>query len=121
MIIKSEFQSESMQWYSECFGDRISDFKIERTHRFIEESLELAQAVGCSKRDVLKIVDYVYARDRGGLNEEAGGSLLTLSLLCSALGIDMEDAGWKELDKVWKLIAKIRRKRMNQDADSPRP
>ena len=43
------FQSRVRPWLIECFGAEVAGNKIERNHRFIEECLELVQALGCSR------------------------------------------------------------------------
>jgi len=59
------FQQRTRLWIEHCFGLEIANDKDERNHRFLEESLELVQSLGCTKEEALKIVDYVYGRPVG--------------------------------------------------------
>jgi len=104
------FQRRVDRWMLACFGSQIAADAAERNHRFIEESLELAQACGMSKQDAYALVDYVYGRPIGEKVQEVGGVAVTLSALCSAQGIDMRHAGELELARVWTKIEQIRAK-----------
>lgn len=104
-----------------CFGKEISGDRIERNHRFLEEALELVQAAGCTKTEALKLVDYVYARPVGELNQEIGGVMVTLAALCLAQHLDMHEEGERELNRIWKCIAKIRAKQAGKPRHSPLP
>lgn len=42
------YQERVHKWILHCFGATIGADKIERNHRFLEESLELVQAGGCT-------------------------------------------------------------------------
>lgn len=59
------FQGQVKQWLVTCFGPEVLNDKPLRSWRFIEEALELVQACGCPKDEVLKTVDYVYGRPVG--------------------------------------------------------
>jgi NTP pyrophosphatase (non-canonical NTP hydrolase) len=115
------FQDRVVDWLIACFGTEIASDQTERCHRFVEESLELAQAVGCTKSDVLQLVDYVYARPAGDKNQEAGGTLITLAALCNASRISMDAAGEAELTRVWAYIDRIREKQAKKPKNKPLP
>ncbi len=97
-----------------CFGETISADKAERNHRFIEEALELVQSLGCTKADVLMLVDYVYGRPLGAPPQEVGGVMVTLAALCLANELSMEGCGEEELERVWGLVEKIRQKQLTK-------
>jgi hypothetical protein len=109
------------KWMVECFGPVISTDKRERNHRFIEEALELVQALHCTKEDVLKLVDYVYDRPAGEPGQEVGGVMVTLAALCMANGLHMVDCGDTELNRVWNNIETIRQKQASKPKHSPLP
>jgi NTP pyrophosphatase (non-canonical NTP hydrolase) len=115
------FQSRVQDWMVACFGREITQDTTERNHRFIEESLELAQSLGCSKLQVIELIDYVYSRPIGETKQEVGGVLLTLAALCSANDIDLIDVGEVELARVWVNIKKIREKRSQKPLGSILP
>ena len=121
LLEKTSFQSRVQDWLVKCFGKMVAKDHKQRTHRFLEESLELAQATGCTATEAYQLVDYVYGRDIGDRHQEVGGTMLTLAALCQAQGIDMESAAEDELKRVWKKIHQIRAKRAAAPKNSPLP
>src|SRR6185312_4381635 len=83
------FQQRVQGWMWECFGLVISRDRTERNHRFLEEALELVQAAGCTQNEAHQLVDYVFNRPIGELNQEIGGVMVTLAAFCSAHDADM--------------------------------
>ena len=81
----------------------------------------MAQANGCSRSDAMALVDYVFSRPKRQADLEVGGVLVTLAGLCSASGINMDDAGDRELAKNWKRIDSIRAKQQSKPHGSPLP
>lgn len=102
------FQQRVQPWMLACFGAQIATDANERNHRFLEESLELAQACGCSAQEVHQLVDYVFSRAAGDKAQEVGGVMVTLAALCLAHGLDMHAAGEEELARIWDRIDPIR-------------
>lgn len=49
-------------------------------------------------KSVVDMVDYVFERPKGDLSQEIGGTLITLSCLCSASHIDMFARGLGQMD-----------------------
>ena len=115
------FQLSVRSWVLECFGPRIADDIIERNYRFLEESLELVQSLGCTRADCLALVDYVYGRDRGQPVQEVGGVMVTLAALCAANYLDMQQAAEHELARIMQpeIMAKIRSKQAAKAIVSP--
>lgn len=107
---EKQFQYRVLQWVKACFGDKVAFDKTERNHRFLEESLELVQAAGCSKEEVVHIVEYVFSRPPGEVSQESAGVCIMLASLCEAHGIDMEDTAENELKRIWDKIDKVREK-----------
>lgn len=83
--------------------------------------MELAQANGCTHHDALALVDYVFGRPPGRPEQEVGGVMVTLAGLCSASGINMDEAGDRELDRNWGRIDSIRAKQKSKPHGSPLP
>jgi hypothetical protein len=106
----TSYQSRVERWLEACFPPSVRSDRGERTHRFLEESLELAQANGCNRHDALALIDYVFGRPAGQPEREVGGVMVTLASLCSASGINMDKAGDRELDRNWDRIDLIRAK-----------
>jgi hypothetical protein len=115
------FQARVKHWLLACFGERISSDKAERSHRFIEEALELVQSAGCSRVECLQLVDYVYGRPVGELKQEVGGVATTLAALCSAYEINASECAEAELARVWQKIDRIREKQAAKPKYSPLP
>jgi NTP pyrophosphatase (non-canonical NTP hydrolase) len=115
------FQSRVQPWMLACFGAEIAADKMERNHRFFEESTETVQANGMTRSEAHQLVDYVYDRPVGELHQEIGGVMVTLAALCLASGIDMHEAGEVELARVWTKIEKIRAKQAAKPKHSPLP
>ena len=118
---RGAFQENVRQWLLACFGPKIAADKIERNHRFIEEALELVQAAGCTQSEAHQLVDYVFNRPVGEIEQEIGGVMITLAALCLAHGFDMVEAGDKEMLRVWSKVEQIRAKHAAKPKHSPLP
>lgn len=117
----ASFQARVQPWMMACFGPAISADRIERNHRYLEESLELVQATGCTAQEAHQLVDYVFGRPVGEPAQEVGGAMVTLAALCLANGLDMHDAAEVELARIWKMIETIRAKQATKPRHSPLP
>lgn len=117
----SAFQRQVIDWMMETFSMETCRNTAERNHRFLEESLELVQAMGCTAAEAHMLVDYTFGRPMGEREQEVGGVLVTLAALCAAAEISMEDCGKTELARCWKNIEKIRAKQANKPPSSPLP
>lgn len=117
------FQQRVQPWLLECFGAEIAADRVERNHRFLEESLELVQALGCTASEAHQLVDYVFGRPVGDPPQEVGGVMVTLAALCLANALDMHGAGEVELARISapELVAKIRAKQAAKPKHSPLP
>jgi len=117
------FQDRVWGWVCECFGAPVAYNVREREHRFIEEAIELVQASGCSKEDVLMLVDHVYGRPAGDVAQEVGGVMITLNALCTRRGVDVKKAAMAEYERINRpdTLEKIRLKQATKPKDSPLP
>jgi NTP pyrophosphatase (non-canonical NTP hydrolase) len=113
------FQKDVETWVENCFGERIAKDAEERSYRFLEESLELVQAVGISKESAHKLVDYVFSRSKGDIAQELGGVMVTLAALSGAVKHDMLTAGETEVTRCWQNIFKIREKHFSKPSFDP--
>jgi NTP pyrophosphatase (non-canonical NTP hydrolase) len=120
-MAEKSFQRQVSEWLSACFPPSVCIAREERMHRFLEEALELAQAIGCSNEDAHKLVDYVFSREVGRPELEVGGVMVTLAALCSAADIDMNCAAERELERNWLRIDAIRRKQTCKPLGTPLP
>lgn len=112
------FQPRVAVWMQETFGPEVSADFTERGFRFGEEAIELLQANGTTKEDVLKLVDYVYGRPIGELRQEVGGTMVTLAALCQAREIDLMAEANTEQSRVEspEIRAKIQAKQADKRA-----
>ncbi|RYF26579.1 MAG: hypothetical protein EOO42_01045 [Flavobacteriales bacterium] len=118
-----DFQKRVGKWLCACFGIEIAENINERSHRFLEESLELCQSLGTTKEEALILVDYVYNRDVGETQQEVGGVMVTLGALCYASKLEMDDCAFVELVRIEHptVMEKIRIKQQNKPKSSPLP
>ena len=115
------FQHRVADWLATCFSMVICRDKTERNHRFLEESLELVQSLGCTQSEAHQLVDYVFGRPAGDPVQELGGVMVTVAALCSANDFDMNEAAEKELSRVWEKMDVIRAKQAAKPKHSPLP
>jgi hypothetical protein len=116
-----KFQHRVLDWLMECFSMEVCRDTQERCHRFTEEALELVQSLGMTASEAHQLVDYVYGRPVGQMEQEVGGVMVTLAALCSSQDTGMEAAGEIELARIWKNIEKIRVKQAAKPKHSPLP
>ncbi|MGP1715571.1 MAG: hypothetical protein ACTS9Y_00195 [Methylophilus sp.] len=120
---KNTFQVAVQEWVIKAFGQLHNNDKASRIHRAVEELLELAQSLNCTKEEVLQLVDYVFSRPVGEPKQELGGVMLTAAALANAFGMDMYECALTELARVNvpEIIEKIRRKEASKPKFSALP
>lgn len=106
------FQQRVTHWSRRAFVRPEALFPQERSDRFCEEAIELLQASGYDKGRILELVEHVYSKPPGKVQQEAGAVLVTLAALLTSLGVVMDDAGADELARISKpeVIERIRAK-----------
>jgi hypothetical protein len=88
-------------WVQSTFGEGLCYDVKERGMRFGEEAIELLQATEqVSREDLHKLVDYVYDRPAGKVEQELGGTMLTLNALAASLYLSPELALRDEFHRV---------------------
>ena len=95
-------QKDVYHWVHNTFGQKFLNDR-ERAFRFIEESLELVQAIGLSSSDVVTILRHVYGRPPGTYPQEMGGVMISLEALAEHLGVDLEQQSCLEWDRINSL------------------
>lgn len=108
------FQKVVEWWCLACHGRERTYNKKERILRFVEESIELAQALDLSKEEVIRLVEWVYSRNKGETFQEIGGVMITIAALCTANDYDLGNAGETELTRIWICMDKIREKQLQK-------
>lgn len=97
-----KLQQRIISWLGRTYGQKTLE-KEERCLRYAEESMELLQAAGVDRETLLKIVDHVYSRPKGDVDQEVTGSYITLVGMCHAHGIDLHRSVDRELDRVEQI------------------
>jgi NTP pyrophosphatase (non-canonical NTP hydrolase) len=116
-----DFQSRVLYWMVRCFTRKDAFTPEQRAFRFIEEALELVQAVGTSREDVLRLVDYVYGRPVGNVIQEIGGVMVTVAGLASACSVPLDDCAENELARCGANTEQIRAKDLAKPERSSLP
>jgi hypothetical protein len=118
------FQDRVGAWMLDCFDPTISNDRLERRDRFIEEALELAQTLPeFTANRAHALVDYVFSRPVGFVEQEVGGVSVTLAALCHAEGIDQGYWANAELERIEQpeVRDKIRAKQASKPVGSALP
>jgi len=110
------WQPKMVLWVRSRLGDDAM-FPHERGMRFLEEALELAQAVGLTEVEIDKVKAHVYAKSVGRVEQEIGGVVSTLLTLAQAHGVSMNEAALAEIDRIHKLPKEKFRKRQELNAE----
>lgn len=108
------FQKRVTSWVEVAFGRDVASNLQERNFRFLEEAVELVQALDMTREEAHKLVDYTYNRPKGDPRQEVGGVVVTLAALADQHGIDLEQCGEMELERCWSNIHKIRAKQQGK-------
>ncbi len=114
------FQKWIWNWMQECFGPP-EEIATDRGFRFLEEALELSQAVKVTREDAHKLVDYVFDRDPGVVSDEVGDVLLTLAGVASANDVPFVTAAHNVTMRAVKNRDKIIAKRKLRPTNGPLP
>ncbi len=113
MSWKRQFQIR--KWVESRLGRTAMD-SHERAMRFLEESLELAQAVGVDELEARRLLNSVWVKPKGVVEQEVGGVGTTLLGLCASLDLDMLAAFDKEIERIDNLPAEKFRIRQEENA-----
>lgn len=117
------FQARVGTWLMACFGRKISEDKLERGDRLLEEVLELLQCGGYPPERVAALTEYTYGRPPGDPPQEVGGVMVCLAAYCETFGIDLQDAAETEYARIMQpeIMLKIRRKQAAKPTGSALP
>jgi len=96
-------RSRIAAWVTRSFGEPNLMSKRERALRVVEEAVELGQALNLTLAEVCKVVDRVYERPAGSVENEVAGTMLTLLSLTVPLGIDPIEVTTTELRRIENL------------------
>lgn len=88
-----------LNWAAHTFG-RVALQRQERTARFVEEAIELAQADDMTALQVMKILARVYERPKGQYRKEIAQCGMTLEALAANVACNLDEAIQGEFDRV---------------------
>lgn len=95
------------QWVRATFGDKVMDDPEERGARVVEEAIELLQVLAHDKKAARekahKLVDAVFDKPVGDLDNEIGGTIVCLLALCGNQGKRLDEMAEKEITRIRNL------------------
>lgn len=98
----SNIQKQIRIWVETRLGKEAMNYP-ERGRRSLEENLELGQALGVTREEAHRLVDHVFDKPLGEIQQELGGAALTLSAAAEAAGFNLGECAQAELDRVYSL------------------
>lgn len=98
-----QMQQAVGDWVARAFGHAVARSQRERSARLLEESLELAQAAGLTEAEAIRMVRHVYTRPVGELEQEIGGTAVTLLAFCAAAEVSLGELAQREIDRVLSM------------------
>ena len=110
MIKIRDFQRRVLEWFEACFSAQMAKKRKRRLYAFFEEANELIQSGGMTREEAHAMVDHVFNREPGEFSQEVAGVFTTLCMVANSHDIDLEDAGEKELARIWEAIPIIQAK-----------
>lgn len=110
--LPESFQARVYPWTLKTFGPTLTLSLKERRQRVGEEAIELLQAAGASRDEIIGIVDHVMNRPMGEPRQEAAGLQVCLAAFCNTMNIDMDQCREEELERCIDKVDKIRDKNL---------
>jgi hypothetical protein len=110
------FQGHAQAWAETAFGPQECEDVVVRRERFLEEAIELYQSCGGDKDTIYIIANEVFKKPAGDPDQEVGGVMTTLAVLCSASAIKVTiiDAAKRELARIWNMIPTVQRRNLTK-------
>jgi hypothetical protein len=87
---RDERQEMVAAWCAAAFGKGHASSLPQRGVRLLEEAIEAYQAVGGTADMAHRLVDFIFARPRGRLDQELGGVGVTLLALANAAALSAD-------------------------------
>ena len=114
--IRRHRQERMMAWCRGVFG-AMGTGVHERALRFLEEAVELVQALGMTETQAMRVLRYVYSRSPGEPEQELGGVAVTLNTLADACGLLLGECEENEFRRVQTMpkdvLIKSQRRKAN--------
>lgn len=97
---RDDRQLSVADWCIAAFGREQAVSLAQRGIRLVEEAIEAAQASGCERDMVHKLVDYVFDRPVGELHQELGGVGVGALALAAAAGLSADECEAREVARI---------------------
>ena len=110
-------QIEAEQLVRSTWGDKSMDDPHERGMRVAEEALETLQVLKGTRAEAHALVDMVFDKPLGEIDNEIGGVLFTLMTLCANLGKRFDTLYAKEIARFKSKDPKFFRAKQKIKAD----
>lgn len=107
-------QKRIRYWVESRLGIMAMDIR-ERGRRSAEENIELAQCCGVTEEEYLSLVKHVYSKPVGVIEQELGGTILTLLACAEGAGFVLSECADKELERIESLPPEKFRKRQAEN------
>ena len=121
--VRNGRQKGLLEWAVNTFGEEANDPRM-RAVRFLEEALELFQAIygGAGQSLAEELLKYVYGRPVGEIAQEIGGVTVTLAMLAASLDASVDELELREIERVLhKDRANLRAKEADKKAAGLNP
>lgn len=83
-------QRMAFAWAVQTYGEVAKKARYQ-AFRFLEEALELVQAMGLTKEDAIRTVEWVFSRSVGTVRVEVGDVRLSIDILAESQGVSSDD------------------------------
>ena len=97
---RDERQKILREWAEKAFGAGQAASCAQRAVRLLEEAIELYQAAGCEPEMAHKLVDFVFSRPVGKVDQELGAVGVTALLFAEAAGLSADEVERTEMVRV---------------------
>lgn len=109
-------QADMFEWCVRTFGMQNATSQRVRALRFLEEAIELGQALGLSEVIADALMTRVYAKEKGDIKQEFGGVYVTLNVLAESMRLDLRQMGEAEFDRC-KQVPEEKFRQRNKEKD----
>jgi hypothetical protein len=112
------YQRRIKAWLEKVFDEKVWNSVQERGLRLLEEATELAQALGVTRDEAVRLIHYVYNRPVGNVGQEVAGTMVTLAAVAVAAGVDLEAVALVEATRIERpeIIEKVRNRQEEKRA-----
>jgi hypothetical protein len=96
-------QKRVRRWLESRLGPNAANNPHERAMRMLEEALELAQSIGVDAIEAELLLNHVYAKPPGDIQQELGGASTTLLACADGCGYILSELFHREMSRIESL------------------